>query len=535
MFAAHYPHPGPAYGYPPPARYGAPVAGYPGYPPPHYGAPPAHHHPQYPPPQPVAAGPPHGCEAVGGYADFSQERPEIYQAFERMAVRSTEQGVNICLPDKMCLDRHVPDFLRCLECWLRRSYGDPQVTGRRWRLRSLDLSGNDLSDECACSVFDALKRLDVRVDRLGLAQNCLQARALGVLTEYVWACEEAISELDLENNEIVADASNSDGSDPVSALLRCFYNHPAYPKAGSHERKAKAIPVCVKLKGNRITKAKRVLKHIQAKGGKEHVRICKDAEPYSAGNEYLALFAPEIAVQRDGKALPADVPEQQQPQSQPQPQPQALTGAPAEAPAAGGRRSRSRRRRKADSTKTADKTAPGAGKRSRSRDASREPSAASGQAPAAADGGAGAPAANGGAAPLPWLLPADFGQEAQKELEREVYERLGSCEGMTQGVAQEEGARGMLAEFTVCMVQARKGLEDFGQELELFLGAEAPTVLEWLTGHLKAKYGSAETSSKDVGEKAKEKKEKKEKKRKKDGETSKRASDGESPAATAFQ
>jgi len=42
-----------------------------------------------------------------------------------------------------------------------------------------------------------------------------------VLTEYIWNCQQALVELDLRDNEVEADA--------VSALLRCFYNHPGYP------------------------------------------------------------------------------------------------------------------------------------------------------------------------------------------------------------------------------------------------------------------------------------------------------------------
>lgn len=225
-----------------------------------------------------------------------------------MAVRSSERGVELRLMDQMCMDRHVPDFLLCLECWLRRSFGEPVSTGRPWKLSCLDLSRNGLGHESACSVFATLKRFDVRVDRLLLAGNRFGAQAITVLTDVIWHNPEAMLEVDLADNDIFADPRGEDGAaaggDVISALLRCFYNHPAYPAQSGK----KSLPLIFRFSGNRVLEPKRLLKNIQAKGGKDHVRICKDMEPYSpSGREFLSLYAADFTKQRQqGEELPDD-------------------------------------------------------------------------------------------------------------------------------------------------------------------------------------------------------------------------------------
>ncbi|CAE8598721.1 unnamed protein product, partial [Polarella glacialis] len=124
-------------------------------------------------------------------------------------------------------DKHVPDFLACLQCWLRRNLGDPRQTP--WRLHRLDLSQNDLCDDSIVMVAGALRRDGVRVQRLMLGGNQMQARGVQALTEYAWDLQEAILEMDLADNEISVPPSAS-GDDPMSALLRCFYNHRSYPR-----------------------------------------------------------------------------------------------------------------------------------------------------------------------------------------------------------------------------------------------------------------------------------------------------------------
>lgn len=434
--------------------------------------------------------------------DFADEKPEVYAAMERMAIKSTEHGVEIRLPDQMCMDRHVPDFLRCLECWLRRCFGLPREGGRPWRLWCLDLARNNLSDGPACEIMEALRRMDVRVGRLWLAGNCLRTAAMQAVNEYVWNCPEAVLELDLADNEVVADPGGpTPGSDVVSALLRSFYNHSSYPHVLSSRAQGdgpKAAPLLLRLSGNFILEPKKLLREIQKKGGNDHVLISPDAEPYTpTGKEFLALFAPEFTAQRKvEEAPPGAFPPAAAPAAAPRHTPEERQangcgsrsrsrGAAKERKRQGEGRDRDRRRRRdaagAPGLQTADRGVPN----------STGPAAL----PAKVGEAAVAPVVETSAVaapgvPSPWPLPPEFGKEAQKELEAEVYKRLGNVEGMPS----EEATRAMLAEFAVCMIVARKGPKELEQELQIFLAAESGGLVAWLAAHLKARYGNTDAA-----------------------------------------
>jgi len=312
------PPPRPAYGGAPPG-YDLPPPGYPGGP---AGPPPGDLRGQWeargpPPGGPEAGAPPSssrshhhgGHRERGSHAapaperDFAKERPEAYKAFEKMAVQTSEGGgTGIGLINSMCQDRHVADFVECLKCWLRRKFGDPQTTRQPWRLQCLNLSKNSLSNESICKVMDCLKALDVRVENLLLAGNCVKESGVVAITEYVWNCKDALVELDLTDNEVFADprAGPTPGSDTVSALLRCLYNHGSYPLTIERGRDGiKVLPLLLRMGGNFILSPEKLLKQIRSKGGKDHVRICASSEPYPHnGKEYLSVVLPDFLVQR---------------------------------------------------------------------------------------------------------------------------------------------------------------------------------------------------------------------------------------------
>eukprot|EP00927_Polykrikos_kofoidii_P017158 TRINITY_DN17785_c0_g1_i1.p1 TRINITY_DN17785_c0_g1~~TRINITY_DN17785_c0_g1_i1.p1 ORF type:complete len:588 (+),score=97.49 TRINITY_DN17785_c0_g1_i1:51-1766(+) len=481
-------------GYAPPPPLPAPAVGPP---PPHYHpghphlppAPLPHVQPQCvvpvampPRPQPpllATIGPPAVPQAdTAKPRDFAEEKPEVYRAFERMAVQSTENGVQVSLPDQMCLDRHVPDFLLCLGCWLRRSLGDPATTGRPWRLRCLDLSRNSLSNSCLMSVVETLQRLDVRVGQLWLAGNRLEAKGLAAMTEYVWNCQDAIRELDIADNEVVADPTMPN-SDTVSALLRCFYNHASYPRAKaatSAGGKTKAVPLLLKLAGNHILHPKRLLKEIQAKVGKKHLRICQDTDPFSPdGDEFLAVCVPDITKQRRPEDAFVQLVQPVQPV---QPVQTAAVVASRQASedkpgSASASRSRSRgRRRRRKQRKHSKRSLSGRGTERKSRSSN---GAALDEATKAANDKPLDPA---------WPLPP-LDEAAQAAWQKLVHERLGAISDMPP----EASTRNMLAEYVVCMLVARKGKEEIQKELHTFIEDEAASLVEWIGNQLQAHYG----------------------------------------------
>merc|ERR1712224_1138823 len=110
-----------------------------------------------------------------------------------------------------------------------------------------------------------------------------------------------MGELDLSNNLVEADSSAgpTPGSDPVSALLRCFYNHASYPQiVTGHGGVTQVLPLVLSLGGNRVKEPAKLLKCIEAKGGKKHVKIRPSSDPYDyVGKEYLSVCLPEFLEQ----------------------------------------------------------------------------------------------------------------------------------------------------------------------------------------------------------------------------------------------
>lgn len=526
---AHGPPPGYAHagpppmqyhpGYPPPGAYdprtGAPVYG--GVPPPSgYGVPPGYA-------QPVASLPPghgHGqAPAVAGHAqpdptpaDFARERPEAYTAFEQMAIHPAKDGgTEIRLSDGMCRDKHVADFLKCLKCWLWHHQGDPRVIGRPWRIRTLDLSRNGLSDSSASQVMEELQRMDLRIERLRLSGNGMETKGLGKVTAYIWNCPDALLELDLSDNQVEADPDKgpTPGSDLISALLRCFYNHSSYPQIVTGEGgMAQVLPLMLLMGGNRVKEPARLLKYIEAKGGKKHVKILPSPDPYDhIGKEYLSVCLPTFleqkATKRDGgrertrrkdrsrsghgerrvTLKPALAPEpvkgveksekkaKKSKRSAPEP---AKTEEPDHwSPP----RSESGEARKRDTPKPAEKKAKKS-KREKERIAApaSPPARASSESPGAGRSTGKASTANAQSGTAPSLS-----EEEQRNLQMEVGAKLESFGGLSK----EEGSREMLSEFVVCMAVASKPNEEIHRELEAFIGDKAASdFVEWFSKHI---------------------------------------------------
>lgn len=493
----HY-HPGypPPHGYDP--RTGAPVGYAPA--PVGYGAPPA----GYPPP---AAGPPAGHaprphaapinpQADSGPGAFARERPEAYSAFEQMAIHpSKEGGTEIRLPDGMCRDKHVADFLQCLKCWLWHHQGDPRVIGRPWRIRCLDLSRNGLSDASASQVLEELQRIDLRVDRLRLAGNAIEAKGLAKVTEYTWNCPDALLELDLSNNQVDADpdAGPQPGSDLISSLLRCFYNHSAYPQiVTGRTGVAQVMPLVLLMGGNRVKQPAKLLKYIEAKGGKKHVKILGSSEPYDhVGKEFLSVCLPNFLEQavhegrerthkkhrsRSGrkvclKEAPAAAPVKALEKSEKKAKKSKKAAAEEPEHWSPARSESGDRKRvappKADKIDKAEKS-----KKKRRKE--RPPPAAD----AASRSRSGSPAQDPASNAAPAL---NLSEAEQSALQQEVGAKLESFGGLSK----EEGSRDMLSEFVVCMAVALKPPEEIHRELEAFIGDKAAgTFVKWFTLHM---------------------------------------------------
>lgn len=238
--------------------------------------------------------------------DFAEEKPEQYRAFEKMAVRTLPAGIEVGLPNKFCLDKHVPDFLSCLQCWMRRHLPDSR------RMHRLDLSDNGLSDESIARVIAVLRQDDVRVMRLILKGNRANAKGTQAITEYLWDCPEALLELDLSDNQITV-GNGSEGNDPVSALLRCLYNHSAYPrrvaKHGPSPGGVRATarkdeeydiePLTLRLGNNQVGEPTSLLDLVRSKGGKEKVGLRSCPEAYTpTTQEFLSVYMPDFQKQR---------------------------------------------------------------------------------------------------------------------------------------------------------------------------------------------------------------------------------------------
>jgi len=356
---------------------------------------------------------------------------------------------------------------------LGRHFGEPRRTGNPWRLVNLDLSGNGLSDECAKTLIDLLKSLDVRIGRLRLAGNRLRERSLTAITEYVWNSADSLLELDIADNEIVADGSTE--SDVVSAFLRCLYNHSSYPKIldGGHSG-AQVLPLVVRLSGNFIRHTTSLLREIKAKGKPEHVNIVKSPDPFpQVGCHYLCVFLPDFAKQRSSgstsgrPALPAPIEA-----TGGQAAGAGAMAAPAPAPERRGHAKKEKKEKEKEKKRKRSHEGERPRRRARQEAAEAPPSGA-----AAEDGGpsAGPPAAL-------------HSEAAQRALQQEVGTRLSSIEGFPSDPATKD----MLSEFVVCMVVARKGTREIQDELESFLDrASSNAFVLWLSTHMKTAYGAS--------------------------------------------
>lgn len=434
----------------------------------HHNGPPPDTRPPYAGPPPGFA-PPARPPGVGGpplsasrAPDFAAEKPQAYKAFVDMAVHNGEGGTTVGLPNSMCLDRHVPDFLACLECWLVRSFGQPAATQRPWRLQCLDLSRNSLSDASLCRVLETLKRLDVRIERLWLAGNLMAERGLVALTEYVWNCRDALVEVDVADSTIPADpmAGPEPGSDGVSAFLRCIYNHGAYPLMLDHGG-LKVVPLLLKMGNNFISHPDKLLRMIRNKGGKSHVRICSDAEPYVRGaeKEYLSVCLPDFLTQKvvgnggNGRVAAAPVAAPAPVAAAP---PVVAHAAPA---AAEGKRKKDKK----------DKKEGKEGKEKKRRKEGKEHGdAAAMPAVAALDGG----------------NAVRFTEEEQRRLQSDIDLHLKTVGGLPG----EENTRTMLSEFAVCMVVVKKSMQEIAEELVPFVGSHAKDLTQWLERHIEGHY-----------------------------------------------
>lgn len=455
-----------------------------------------------------------------------------------MAVRSSEAGTDIKLHDRMCEDKHIPDFLLCLQSWLWNNQGDPRSTGRPWRIGCLDLSRNKLSNDSISKVLDMMKCVDVRVERLWLAGNLLEASGMTLVSEYIWNCLDPVMELDLADNEVVADAAA--GSDAMSGLLRCLYNHSSYPRIVSEKDASgstKVVPLTIYIGGNFIRNPKRILQGIKA-GREQRVQIRKTADPYRyKGEEFLAIFLPNFAEQNatNGKlALTAGDEEAK-----------ARTSAPVEkATEKASREKRSKRHReerRREETREAEVAAPARSRRRRRsrsgrgrakltpvdtevKPAEKKPAVVllpAGRARdvspvrgepehwqpagdgASSNGSASpsphsrhhdsraaevqpeepAPAASAPSSPVPapspgssgsWVTPS-FSEPEQKELQQAVSEKILSLECLDD----EEGTRSMLSEFVVCMAVTGKQPQEMETELTGFFADHTKPFMEW--------------------------------------------------------
>jgi len=453
-------------------------------------------------------------------SDYALENPARYRAFEQMAVHAGDGGTKIGLPNGMCQNRHVEDFLMCLRCWLLRTFGDPQVTKRPWRLQCLDLSSNSLVDPSVCRVMDCLKQVDVRVERLWLAGNRIRHDGVVAITGYIWNCPDALVEVDLTDNEIMADprAGPTPGSDVVSALLRCFYNHGAYPMTVNHGREGmKVLPMLLRVGGNAIAHPEKLLKQIKSKGGKEHVRVCSSAELYShSGTEYLSVCLPDFLNQRitengQNGAFPHEA---------------ETAGAEQGPPAHPGERRKRSRSEKRDLKRRRREHGEGR-RRRRTTDGDREPDGplmnAGGCDHSATTVVQDEPEAQAADSPerVATISKHDHhsSRSASSDTGRDTGRDAGRSTGLVEGqvIAQQEGStqrappneeeqkclqqdvderlkamggfpskqstREMLAEFVVCMVVARKGMSEIRTELETFLGQHTDAFMDWFQDH----------------------------------------------------
>lgn len=229
-------------------------------------------------------------------------------------------------------------------------------------------------------------------------------------------------ELDLSGNEISV-GGELNGSDVVSALLRCFYNHSAYPRrivrqqwvAGRREA-FDLEPLILRLGGNFLKDPVRLLGLVCEKGGRERVRLRPGPEVYQPScEEFLSLCLPDLSRQQG--------------------------------------------------TANAPRTAEG----SLWQPLSAGPTSAKPVAEVEED----------------WSSP-DLDDLEEREVQQALAERLAAPGGDPSFTSQaSEAARWTVAGMALALLSARRAPGDTIQELEAVIGPYARPLLEWLMAHLR--------------------------------------------------
>eukprot|EP00397_Hematodinium_sp_SG-2012_P030983 GEMP01032852.1.p1 GENE.GEMP01032852.1~~GEMP01032852.1.p1 ORF type:complete len:695 (+),score=163.55 GEMP01032852.1:36-2120(+) len=136
------------------------------------------------------------CSPEYAEGDFKEEEPDKYQAFVAKAISWNGFVASVSLGKRMCVDRHVPDLLPCLDSWLRSELHRP------YNLGTFDLSNNALSDDSIKKIFIALRNLDVSVHELNLDHNRLTEHCLGEIARYMRSAPDPLATLRMNYNDV---------------------------------------------------------------------------------------------------------------------------------------------------------------------------------------------------------------------------------------------------------------------------------------------------------------------------------------------
>lgn len=396
-----------------------------------------------------------------------------------MAIRSTRDGgTEVWLPDGMCQDKHAPDFLKCLHCWLLHNQGDNRSTGRPWKIQCLNLSGNGLSDASVSSIMEQLQAFDLRVEYLYLRGNGIESGGLEKITQYIWNCQDPLAEVDLVSNLIEVDSSNSSCSDPVSALLRCLYNHSSYPKMIlGHNGIPKVVPLILRLGRNKVQEPARLLKAIEAKVGKDRVQIRPNADAYDrAGEEFLSLCLPEFLEQlaptprertrKRKRSHSRDAHRREQVVEAPIP---VKVAKPEKSKKAKKLEKATKKEKKEKKSKRALITSPPKTQEVEHHKRSESEESASSRGRKRDDSDNDASQAKAPEAPALIIPDSEL-----RALQQEVSRKLGKFH-----LPKEDSSLDDLSEYIVCMAQTGKGASEIQDELVPFLGDDSLKFVRW--------------------------------------------------------
>ncbi|CAD7948046.1 unnamed protein product [Amoebophrya sp. A25] len=199
--------------------------------------------------------------------DFASRKPEVYDFFRTRNVFQSKDAPglwDLALWDGMCRDKHVGDFIECLEAWLARVMGE-----KPYHLHKFCLRGNELKDASIKIIMEQLIKLEVRLDILDLSQNNIEAEGASKIADYIWS-SDPVQVLHLDHNKLQ--------HDDVNAVLRACYNHNSYPIRNANQV---PIPLRLGIVGNPIVddlKVGDLLNQIRKQGGKERVWFCNSPE-----------------------------------------------------------------------------------------------------------------------------------------------------------------------------------------------------------------------------------------------------------------